>query len=204
MQPPALLIIACGAIAREVMAVVKANGWNRVKVTQIAAELHNRPEQIPAAVEQKLAAYGAEYDRIFCAYADCGTGGLLDKVLQKHGVERLRGAHCYEFFAGTQAFEALAEAELGTFYLTDYLAKHFDHLIMDGMGLTKHPKLIPLMFNHYRRLVYLVQDPARSYEAEARAAATALGLEFEMITTGYGQLAQELVSYQEEAIRWQP
>ena len=195
MQPASLLIISCGAIAREVMAVAKSSGWQNLKVTQIPAELHNRPDQIPAAVEKKLATYAADYDHVFAAFGDCGTGGMLDKVLDKYNIQRLSGAHCYEFYSGSENFVAMAEQELGTFYLTDYLAKHFEQLIMDGMGLNKHPQLIELMFAHYTKLVYLVQEPNRQLYHVAEAAAIKLGLKYERVVTGYGRITEELSAY---------
>tara|TARA_B100000795_G_scaffold251261_1_gene219979 strand:- start:358 stop:789 length:432 start_codon:yes stop_codon:yes gene_type:complete len=142
MQPASLLVITCGAIAREVMVVAKSSGWKHLKVTQIPAELHNRPDQIPAAVEERLAAYAGDYDHVFAAFGDCGTGGQLDKVLDRYNIQRLSGSHCYEFYSGSENFAAMAEQEIGSFYLTDYLAKHFEQLIMEGMGLNKHPNLL--------------------------------------------------------------
>ena len=206
MQPASLLVITCGAIAREVMAVAKNAGWQNLKVTQIPAELHNRPDKIPAAVEERLAAYAADYDHVFAAFGDCGTGGMLDKVLEKYNIQRLSGAHCYEFYSGSENFAAMSERELGTFYLTDYLAKHFEQLIMEGMGLNKHPKLIEVMFANYTKLVYLVQEPNRQLDQCAQEAAKKLGLKYERIETGYGQMAQELSAhyskYTEQVIKW--
>jgi len=207
MQPAKLLIIACGAIAREISAVARSNGWDNVRISQIPAELHNRPEKIPAAVEQRLKDFAGEYDQVFVGFADCGTGGQLDKVLEKYQVQRLQGAHCYEFYAGSQAFAQLAEAELGTFYLTDYLARHFDQLIMQGMGLTDKPKLIPMLFGHYKKLVYMAQDESRELDHYAEAAAQCLGLEYQKIVTGYGQMAQDLQQFMQQneakVIKWQ-
>ena len=207
MQPAQLLIIACGAIAREVSAVARSNGWQNIKISQIPAELHNRPEQIPAAVEKRLQGFAGEYEHVFVGFADCGTGGRLDTMLKKYDVQRLQGAHCYEFFAGTEAFNALAEVELGTFYLTDYLAKNFELLLMQGMGLRDKPKLIPLMFGHYKKLVYLAQDDSRKLDHFAETAAQDLGLSYEKIVTGYGQLATELNQYMQDyetkVITWQ-
>ena len=149
-----LLIIACGAIAREIQAVLSLNGMNRVKVVQIAAALHNYPQQITAAVTERISKYRAEYEHIFVAYADCGTGGELDKLLQQYGINRLQGAHCYEFFVGKELFAQLHETEPGRFYVTDYLLQNFDLLIMQGMGLYKHPKLLPILFGNYPFLSY--------------------------------------------------
>ena len=133
--PPAFLVIACGALAREIVALRTLNHWPHMVVQCLPAELHNRPEKIPAAVRAKIQAARGRFTSIFVAYADCGTGGLLDAVLAEEGVERIPGAHCYEFFAGSAPFAELAEAELGTFYLTDFLLQHFQRLIIHGLGI---------------------------------------------------------------------
>jgi hypothetical protein len=190
------LVIACGAIAREVIAVTRANRWSHVDVTCLPAELHNRPEKIPAAVQDKIRKYRADYDQVFVAYADCGTGGLLDKVLQQEGVERIAGAHCYEFYAGSAAFADMAEQELGTFYLTDFLLRHFDRLVIRGLGIDRHPQLLQEYFGHYRKLVYLAQAPQPDAYAQAQAAANRLGLVCEIKLTGYGELASSLAQAQ--------
>jgi len=190
------LVIACGAIAREVIALTRANRWSHVDVTCLPAELHNRPEKIPAAVQDKIRKYRADYDQVFVAYADCGTGGLLDKVLQQEGVERIAGAHCYEFYAGSAAFADMAEQELGTFYLTDFLLRHFDRLVIRGLGIDRHPQLLQEYFGHYRKLVYLAQAPQPDAYAQAQAAADRLGLVCEIKLTGYGELASSLAQAQ--------
>ena len=190
------LVIACGAIAREVIAVTRANRWSHVDVTCLPAELHNRPEKIPAAVQDKIRKSRADYDQVFVAYADCGTGGLLDKVLQQEGVERIAGAHCYEFYAGSAAFADMAEQELGTFYLTDFLLRHFDRLVIRGLGIDRHPQLLQEYFGHYRKLVYLAQAPQPDAYAQAQAAADRLGLVCEIKVTGYGELASSLAQAQ--------
>ena len=136
-----LLIIACGALAHEITALIDANRWQHVSIQCLPAELHNRPEEIPGAVKAKLNATGKQFDQVFIAYADCGTGGMLDKLLEAEGIERLPGAHCYEFFAGTDRFAQLHEREPGTFYLTDFLARNFDRLVIQGLGLDRYPEL---------------------------------------------------------------
>jgi hypothetical protein len=186
------LVIACGAIAREVIAITQANRWSHVDVTCLPAELHNRPEKIPGAVQAKIRGLRARYDNIFVAYADCGTGGLLDKVLEEEGVERIAGAHCYEFYAGSAAFAEMAEQELGTFYLTDFLLRHFDRLVIRGLGIDRHPQLLQEYFGNYRKLVYLAQAPKPEAYAQAEAAADRLGLVCEIKLTGYGELASSL------------
>jgi hypothetical protein len=193
-QGQGMLIIACGALAHEIMALRRANGWERLDVRCLPAELHNRPEKIPAAVRSLIHASRDRYHSIFVAYGDCGTGGLLDGVLREEGVERIPGAHCYEFFATGPVFTALAEAEPGTFYLTDFLLRHFDRLVIRGLGLDRHPELNPMYFGNYRKLVYLAQAPRPSSEQQARAIAARMGLDFEIRQTGYGTLGATLVS----------
>jgi hypothetical protein len=200
-----LLIIACGALAHEITALRRANQWDRVTVRCLPAELHNRPERIPEAVRGLIHESRGRYRSIFVAYADCGTGGKLDEVLREEGVERIPGAHCYEFFATGPVFAALADAEPGTFYLTDFLLRHFDRLVIRGLGLDRHPELFAVYFGNYRKLVYLAQAPAASSEDEARAVAARMGLQFEYRHTGYGTLQTQLaatVSSNEKAVTW--
>jgi hypothetical protein len=158
----------------------------------LPAELHNRPEKIPEAVRALIHESRGDYQSIFVAYADCGTGGMLDVVLREEGVERIPGAHCYEFFATAPVFAALAETELGTFYLTDFLLRHFDRLVIRGLGLDRHPELFPMYFGNYRKLVYLGQAPGANSLEEARAIAVRMGLEFEYRYTGFGTLGTTL------------
>jgi hypothetical protein len=204
---PASLIIACGALAREIVALRDLNNWPHLVVQCLPADLHNRPEKIPDAVRAKIHAARGRFSSIFVAYADCGTGGLLDAVLAEEGIERIPGAHCYEFFAGSAQFEALAEAELGTFYLTDFLLAHFDRLIIHGLGLDQHPELQSIYFGNYKKLTYLAQRPSAEKIAAARLAAQRLSLEFDYHVTGYGALATSLAQANASAttsvITWQ-
>ena len=190
-MPPRTLVIACGALAREITTLVRRHGWNAIEVQCLPAVWHNHPERIPGGVREKIRAARARGDtgRIFVAYADCGTGGALDAVVEAEGAERIPGAHCYEFYAGGRTFAALHEAEPGTLYLTDYLARNFDRLIVRGLGIDRHPELESAYFGNYRRLVYLAQTRDDALRAAARAAAERLGLEFEHRYTGYGDLA---------------
>jgi len=160
----------------------------------LPADLHNRPERIPAAVRALIRASRGHYRSIFVAYADCGTGGLLDVVLAEEGVERIPGAHCYEFFATSPVFTALAEAEIGTFYLTDFLLRHFERLVIEGLGLDKHPELFPAYFGNYRKLVYLAQRPRADAIEAARAISVRFGWSFESRATGYGTLETSLTA----------
>jgi hypothetical protein len=186
------LVIACGALAREIAALRRANDWSAIDVRCLPAELHNRPERIAPAVQAEIRAQRANYAQIFVAYADCGTGGALDAVLQAEGVERLPGAHCYEFFATPKVFAALAEAEPGTFYLTDFLLKNFERFVIRGLGIDRHPELKDEYFRNYRRLVYLAQAAKPESIERARAIATRMGFTFEYRFTGYGELGTRL------------
>jgi hypothetical protein len=183
-----LLLIACGALAHEIMAVLRFNGLPGVDVQCLPAKLHNAPQLIPDAVRAKIHEERQHFERIFVLYGDCGTGGLLDEVLAEEGVERIAGAHCYEFFAGTPTFNELAEEEAGSFYLTDFLARHFERLIMQGLGINRHPELLPLYFGNYQRIVYLAQTDSPALRAKAKHAAERLGLAYEYRFTGYGDL----------------
>lgn len=191
-----LLIIACGALARELVALIQANGWEQQVTLQcLPADLHNRPERIPAALAAKLKIAKTHFQRVFVAYGDCGTGGKIDQVLAEYGAERMPGAHCYEFYAGSRVFHALADAEPGTFYLTDFLARHFERLVWQGLGLDRHPELLSMYFGNYRRLIYLAQTDRPELKAAARTAAERLGLNFEYRLVGYGELQPQLVHW---------
>jgi len=200
---PSVLVIACGALAREIAALREANDWPHVDVRCLPAELHNRPERIPGAVRDTIRASRGRYASIFVAYGDCGTGGALDVVLRDENVERIPGAHCYEFFAGSPEFEAMTDDEVGTFYLTDFLLRHFDRLVIRGLGLDRHPELMPQYFGGYRRLTYLAQVEAPERIAAARAAADRLGLAFAYRVTGYGGLERSLRVHVERVPAWQ-
>ena len=196
------LIIACGALAHEIVALRKLNDWPHMDVQCLPAELHNRPEKIPTAVRDKIHANRASYASIFVAYADCGTGGLLDAMLEQENVQRIPGAHCYEFFAGTVAFSELTEAEPGTFYLTDFLLKHFERLVIHGLGIDRHPELLVQYFGNYRKLVYLVQVESPQNILEGQRAADRLGLAYEFRVTGYGGLEHSLKGAEQGVITW--
>ena len=221
------LVIACGALAHELRAIVDADGLAGVTVECLPAVLHNRPALIPDAVRARIhrarsggrradlaaegdpveselrpvdsdpvtgSGDGSGFDRIFVGYADCGTGGLLRQVCDEEGVEMLDGAHCYEFFATSARFAELQDHEIGSFYLTDFLVKHFDRLVWAGLGLDRHPELLPMYFGNYTRLVYLSQIDDPDLVARAEAAAARLGLSMVVERTGYGDLSTTLVA----------
>ena len=172
--------------------MIRANGWDAIEVQCLPAGWHNTPDKIPEGVREKIHEARGTFEHIFVAYGDCGTGGMLDAVLEEEGVERIGGAHCYQFFAGEEEFLALHDAEPGTFYLTDYLAKHFETLIMKGLGIDRHPELRDMYFGNYKSLVYQAQTDDPALTALAQQHAKRLGLAFERRLTGYGDLATTL------------
>jgi len=182
-----------------VTAVARASRWEGIKVQCLPAKLHNTPQLIPGAIRNKIREERAHFERIFVLYGDCGTGGLLDEVLAEEGVERIAGAHCYEFFAGGAAFAEISDAEPCSFYLTDFLARHFERLVIRGLGIDRHPELLPMYFGNYKRLVYLAQTRSPERRAEAEAAAKRLGLEFEYRYTGFGELETAIEAEAAEA-----
>lgn len=194
-----VLVIACGALAREIVALKRKYAWHHLDMQCIDARLHNRPALIADRVRQKIRDNRDRYDRIFVAYGDCGTGGQLDRVLAEEQVERLPGAHCYQFLAGNERFDALADSVPGTFYLTDFLARHFDRLVMKPLKLDTHSELRDAYFGNYTRLVYLSQTKSADLEQRAKQAARRLGLAFEHVHCGYGALQQNLNNWLEES-----
>lgn len=195
-----ILVIACGALAREIASLRRINDWTAIDVRCLPAELHNRPERIAPAVREEIRAHRDSYRTLFVAYGECGTAGQLDVVLAEEGVERIPGAHCYEFFAGSQAFAQLSEAEPGTFYLTDFLVRHFERLVTRGLGLDRHPELAGEYFRHYKKLVYLAQTRVPATIERARQIAQQMGFEFEHRFTGYGGLGERLGALAAEAV----
>ena len=186
------LIIACGAIAREINALKNTHGWDHLHMKCIDAKLHFRPELIGDALRERIAEYRDQYDRIYVGYAECGTMGEVDKIIEEEGLERLPGAHCYQFFAGAAEFDAMAEAEPGTFYLTDYLVRHFKSLVVTALGIDRHPELRDAYFGNYKKVVFLSQTHDENLLARAQEAADYLGLEFEHHHSGYGELESSL------------
>ncbi|MCH7882230.1 MAG: DUF1638 domain-containing protein [Proteobacteria bacterium] len=195
-----ILVITCAAVAREVNEIKKLGQWARMDLQSISADLHATPEKIPRAVADKIDQAHDTYDHIFVAYGDCGTSGELDKVLEERGVSRLPGAHCYDFLAGHETYARLQEEELGTFYLTDFLARHFDRLVIGTLGLDRHPELMLTYFGNYTRLVYLAQTDSDELTEMALRAANKLGLRFERIFTGTGEMLPALDAAMQEAL----
>jgi hypothetical protein len=232
---PRVLVIACGALARELLAITELNGLTNMTVECLPASLHNRPKEIPELVRARIRrARGqvghtvpdtvcatssgtaglsdnaladiallddgtqqasGQFDEILIGYADCGTGGLLEKVCAEEGVEMLAGAHCYQFFATHDRFEELQDHALGSFYLTDFLARNWERLIWEGMGIAKHPELRDMYFGNYTRCVYLEQSSDPKALAAAHECADRLGLELHIEPTGYGELETAVVEF---------
>ncbi|WP_417519335.1 DUF1638 domain-containing protein [Minwuia sp.] len=182
------LIIACGALAREIGTLMGQTAMGSVALKCLPAQLHNTPDRIPDAVREAVLAARETYARVLVGYADCGTGGRLDRVCQELGVERIEGPHCYSFFSGNDAFLARADEEFTSFYLTDFLARQFDSMVIRSLGLDRHPELRDAYFGHYEKLVYLAQTDDDVLTARAEAAAERLGLAFERRRVGFGDL----------------
>lgn len=193
-EPGRVLVIACGALAREVQAALQLNRLDHVAVTCLPAMLHNRPEKIPEAVRAAIRENRGRYAQVAVAYADCGTGGMLDRVCDEEGVTRIAGPHCYAFYSGTQRFLAQDDADMDAFYLTDFLARQFNAFVVEPLGLDRHPELRDAYFGNYRRLVYLAQSNDPELDRRAEAAAERLGLTYERRSTGLGDLPSFLAA----------
>ena len=187
-----VLLIACGALAREILALIEANDWTHLALACLPAILHNTPDAIPDAVATAVETHRDAYDTIFVVYADCGTGGLLKARCEVLGVEMIEGPHCYSFFEGNEFFAARSESEFTAFYLTDFLVRQFDAFVTRPLGLDRHPELRDMYFAHYDRLVYQAQTDDPALTEKARACAQTLGLRFERRFTGYGDLETAL------------
>jgi len=183
------LVLGCGALVYDLLRLIEQNPGlsDKVKLQCLPASWHNKPQLIAPGVDDYLAEHGDLYEEIYIAYADCGTGGALDRVIEKYQAKRIGGAHCYEFFAGSEAFHEMAEQELGTFYLTDYLVKNFKRLMIKGMGLDRYPELFDVYFANYKKLVYLAQTENEQWQKEAAQYAKDWGFEYEykLVGTGY-------------------
>lgn len=190
-----VLLIACGALAREILAIKAKNGMDHLDLQCLPANLHLWPDRIPGAVEAAVREHRADYDRIFIVYADCGTGGLLQARCAELGVEMIAGPHCYAFFEGNEAFLARAETEFTAFYLTDFLVRQFDAFVWKPMGLDRHPELRDMYFGNYTKLVYQAQTNDPALDAKAEECAARLGLEYERRFTGYGDLETSVAQW---------
>jgi len=188
-----VLLIACGALAREIIDLIEVNDWTTYDVTCLPAKWHNTPNLIVDGVRGKINNARDRYEKIFVVYGDCGTGGLLDKLLKEEGIERIEGPHCYAFFSGKDLVARHQEEDITSFFLTDYLARHFEKLIWQGLGLDRHPQLYQDYFGHYKKLVYLAQTDDEALKEKAMAAAEKLKLDYEYRFTGYGELESELI-----------
>jgi hypothetical protein len=187
-----VLLIACGALAHEILALKAANGWDHLDMQCLPAKLHLWPDRIIPAVEQAVRERRADYASVFVVYADCGTGGLLLEKCKELGVEMVEGPHCYSFFEGNAVFAERAQTEFTAFYLTDFLVRQFDAFVWKPMGLDRHPELRDMIFGNYEKLVYQAQTDDPALDAKARDCAARLGLAYERRFTGYGDLAPTL------------
>ncbi len=189
-----ILILACGALAKEIAVLIHLNGWTHLKTRYLPAILHNTPEKITEQLRMVLQSSQTKFSKIFIGYADCGTGGKIDSLLDEFDVQRLPGAHCYEFFAGKQTFAEIIKEEIGSYFLTDFLVKAFEKLVWQGMKIDRHPELLPIYFKHYKKLVYLAQSENQELQTQAYEIAGRLGLVYEKRFTGYGELEHSLAA----------
>ncbi len=188
------LLITCGAMAHEMIHIVEKNGWNQLTVHCLPAQLHFTPQHIPGAVRTMIRENRQRYDRILVLYSDCGTGGLLDKVLEEEQVERIPGAHCYEMFAGRAVFARKMAEDAGTFFLTDFMVRHYDKIIARSLGIDRLPQLKDMYFKNYNRLVYLAQTEDKKLQNKAEAIAQDLDLAYDYHFTGYGDYTDFLAA----------
>lgn len=191
---PTTLVICCGAVAREIVGIVRENGWDHIRVECLPANMHNDPTDLPEGVRAKIRAGRDRFQNILVLYSDCGTGGRMARMLEEEGVEGIGGAHCYEVFAGPERFREIIGEEAGCFFVTDFLARHFEKLVFRGLGLDRYPKLRDTYFGNYKKLVYLAQSDDDELKARAKAAADSIGLDFEVRFTGYGGFQEFLSS----------
>ena len=193
-QKGRVLLLACGALAREIIAIQEANGWDHLDLQCLPAKYHNEPDKITGAVEAAVLEKRKDYSQIYVVYADCGTGGLLEAKCAELGFEMIAGPHCYSFFEGNDAFARLAEEEFTTFYLTDFLVRQFDAFFWKPMGLNRHPELRDTYFGNYTKLVYQAQVDDPALTSLAAKYADRLGLAYERRFTGYGDLETALTA----------
>jgi hypothetical protein len=188
-------VIACGAIAREILAVSRQQGLDHIDLNCLPAIWHAYPQKIVPGLERAVAEARLNgFERIFFAYADCGTGGEIDRLCEREGIARIEGPHCYSFFSGNEAFKDKADDDLLSFFLTDFLARQFRAFVIEPLGLDRHPELKPMSFGNYRKLIYLSQEEDEDLQRKAREAADYLGLEYEYRFTGYGDLTSAIKS----------
>ncbi len=187
-----ILLLACGALAREILDLIKLNNWSHMDLTCLPAIFHIHPEKIAPAVRDAVAKHRNSYNDIFVVYADCGTGGQLQQTCDELGVKMIEGPHCYSFFEGNDRFAKIAEDEFTAFYLTDFLVRQFDAFIIKPMGLDRHPELMEMYFGNYEKLVYQAQTDDPALTEKAKVCADRLGLAFERRFTGYGDMATAL------------
>ncbi len=197
MLTPTVHVIACGALANELVALKALNNWDHFEINCVPAKYHSTPALIPEAVKTKITNIqkNKPEDQILVAYGECGTMGMLDKVLDETGVKRLPGAHCYQFFAGQEEFNDLHEAEIGTFYLTDFLTQYFETYVWKMLGLDRKPELLEMYFGNYKKLIYLAQTENPELTAKGEECAKRLELEYERIFTAYGEMGTELEDF---------
>ena len=183
------LVIACGALSHEILALIRLNGWQHLELTCLPGVWHHTPDRIPMGLKKKIRETRDQYEEIYVMYGDCGTAGGIDRVLEEEGVQRIDGPHCFSFLMGNQAFADLGSDEIATFYLTDFFCRHFEKFIWEALGLDRRDDMVDFVFEHYRKLVFLAQTKDPALKSKAQDIACRLKLEFEYRFTGYGDMA---------------
>ena len=186
------MILACGALSKEISTLIRINNWSHLEIKYLPAILHNSPEKITAELRNILLNSQANFSKIFIGFADCGTGGKIDSLIEEFGLKRLPGAHCYEFYSGSKLFEKIMEDEPGTFFLTDFLVRTFEKLVWQGLMIDKKPELLNIFFKNYKKVMYLAQTDNINLQRKAKNISELLKLEYEYRLVGYGQLEHSL------------
>jgi hypothetical protein len=187
-SPDKTLIIACGALSHEIVHLIRVNNWTHLELTCLPAKIHHTPAKIPDAVRRKIHENRAAYARIFVMFGDCGTAGLLDKMLAEEGVERIEGPHCFSFLAGNTDFEMWTQDEITAFYLSDFFCWNFDRIVWEGLGLDRRDDLAEFVFANYEKVVYMAQTEDPALQVKAREIASRLNLDYEYRYVGYGDM----------------
>lgn len=184
------LIIACGALSHEIVELIRLNQWDHLKLTCLPAYWHHHPERIPAGLRNKIKENRARFDKIYVMYGDCGTWGEIDRVVEEEGAERIEGPHCFSFLMGNEAFEAYANDDITTFYLSDFFCRYFDKFVWEALGLNRRDDMVDFVFGNYKKVIYIAQTDDPELREKSREIAKRLKLDYEYRFTGYGDMGR--------------
>ncbi len=189
-QPAPVALVVCGALAADVRRILAQRGW-QADLYGVPATYHMRPASIVAAVDEHLERIRNRYKKVIVVYGDCGTAGELDRVLERHRAERLAGEHCYEVFCGPR-FSALTKRSPATYFLTDFLVRSWEEVVVREMGLGRAPSLKAKLFAGFTSVTFLRQDPDLGLLKKAEGIAAYLGLPLEVEEVGTSELESQL------------